>query len=143
MKTCQMNDLEVISMVELELDLHPVLEPVDLYKLLYQAMYGPNHIIRDFKQLYTGINSEMWQMQGKYEPLFQDIGPCYTRLSLSAIKTDNNTQMRKKRIEALTEWIMASSLVIKNTAIDFFLKWKSYESMLKEKLPADPQSPFI
>ncbi|MDI3503125.1 MAG: hypothetical protein PWP64_61 [Candidatus Cloacimonadota bacterium] len=140
MKTSPLNNLDLKNMVELELHLHPLLEPIDLYKLLYQALYGPHHIIRDFKQLYTSINSELGLMQENYEPLFQEIGPYYSRLSLSAIKKDGDTLLRQKRIEALTEWIMASSCVIPNTAIDFVLQWKSYEPMLKEHLPADPPS---
>jgi hypothetical protein len=139
MKICPIDAAKIRSMIEIELQWHPILEPVDLYKLLYQGLYGPNHIVRDFKQLCLGIDSELWQMQNSYEPLFQDVGPCYTRISLNALKQDKDIKMRRARIESLASWILASSVSIDAVSADFIQKWRLHKHILTARLPATPQ----
>jgi hypothetical protein len=75
MKIYPINSIEIIKLIDDEIDLHPKLEPVDLYKVLYQALYGPFHIVRDFKQLVTSIRSELWMMNSVYLPYFKRLVP--------------------------------------------------------------------
>jgi hypothetical protein len=88
MKANKLSTEEVRQLILSELALHPECEHVDLYKLLYQALFGPFHLIRDLGQLKLSISSELWQMSSPYEPHYQQIGQIYTRLSLSALYVD-------------------------------------------------------
>ncbi|MCK9556876.1 MAG: hypothetical protein M0R50_02395 [Candidatus Cloacimonetes bacterium] len=140
MKICQIDQSEIESMVSEELRLHPFLEPVDLYKLLYQALYGPFHIVRDFKQLCLGISAEIWRITEPYLPHYQDIGPGYTRISLSSIKHDGSVDRLNERIESLSNWILASCMLCEDVRQDFRERWRNNRHLLSNALPASPEA---
>ncbi len=135
-KICRIDSDVLHKMVIDELALHPHSDPVDLYKLLYQALYGPFHIVRDFKQLCSGIASEFWSMQDTYEPLYQRIGPCYTRLSLSSIKRDGDTDKINLRIEYLARWILDSCILFEDVSRDFLRRWQEIRPIIQQELPS-------
>lgn len=132
----KLNTEDVIRFTTLEIKLHPHLEPVDIYKLLYQALYGPFHIVKDIKQLSLAIDSELWQMQSIYKPNIQKIGPLYSRLSLSIIKQDNDPEMRQNRIKCMAEWILDSCDTIDDVRQDFKHNWFKFRDILIHLLPA-------
>lgn len=136
MKICPINSKEIIKLIDDEIDLHPKLEPVDLYKVLYQALYGPFHIVRDFKQLVTSISSEIWMMKSVYLPIFQKIGPCYTRISLSAIRLDSDHEMNLARVECLARWILDSCVLYEDVRHHFLERWRENLDMMRQKLPS-------
>ncbi len=126
-------------MLELELSLHPRLEPVDLYKMLYQALYGPFHILRDPEHLKMSIESEIQTMQQAYQPDFQELGPVYSRLSLSMIKHDQDAEMNSLRIACLADWILDSCRKVEDVTQDFLRNWNGHKSLFREKLPASDE----
>ncbi|MCB5278839.1 MAG: hypothetical protein PHN71_03005 [Candidatus Cloacimonetes bacterium] len=136
MKICPIDSSSIENLVQYELQLHPQSEPVDLFKLLYQALYGPFHIIKDLKQLSLGISSELWKMQHSYLPHFQNIGPCYTRLSLSLINV-NNRKHSQDTINCLTRWIISSCVLYQDVQQDFYERWKLYRPYLVAALPSN------
>lgn len=136
MKICHHEIVEIKRIVSQEITIHPFLEPVDIYKLLYQAFYGPFHIVRDFKQLCLGISSEVWRIRKPYLPLYQDIGSCYTRISLSTIKRDSDADKLNERIESLGKWILASCVLFEDVRQDFRERWMFYRKLIEQALPA-------
>jgi hypothetical protein len=140
MKICELNDIAIHEIVSQELQLHPMLEPTDLFKLLYQALYGPFHIVRDFKQLCDGISKELWIMKHAYAPLFQEIGHCYTRISLSAIKRDGDKDKVNTRVECLARWILDSCVLYEDVREDFNARWIHWRHILHSALPGKPEA---
>lgn len=135
MKICEINDSAVMEIVAHEQQIHPMLEPTDIFKLLYQALYGPFHIVRDFKQLCNGISKELWLMKHDYLPLFQQVGNCYTRISLSAIKRDADTELTNARVECLGRWILDSCVLYEDVRDDFCVRWNKWKEILRTALP--------
>ncbi len=140
MKANKISTEEVQQLVLSELAVHPECEPVDIYKLLYQALFGPFHLIRDLGQLKLRISSELWQMNRSYEPHYQQIGQIYTRLSLSALYVDTNLSDRDSKIECLAHWVLASAHAYDDNPQDFFGCWSQHQSLLQELIPGDPQT---
>jgi len=140
MKANKLSPDDVRQLVSSELAIHPECEPVDIYKLLYQALFGPFHLIRDLGQIKLGISSELWQMNSPYEPHFQQIGQIYTRLSLSALYVDTNLSDRESKIECLAHWVLASAHAYDDILQDFLNCWSQHLSLMQEMLPRDPQT---
>jgi hypothetical protein len=136
----KLNHDHVTQIASLELKLHPQLEPVDMYKLLYQALYGPFHIVKDIKQLCISIDLELWQIESSYKPDFQELGPLYSRLSLSLIKQDKNPTMRQRRITSMAEWILDSCDIIGDVRDDFRRQWLDYREIFQQLLPASTEA---
>jgi hypothetical protein len=80
-----LSDADLLAAIHAELETHPLLELVDIYKLMLQACYGPSHIIRDKAQVAESIYNEALNMKDTYLPMYQDIGndKGYCRISLS------------------------------------------------------------
>jgi len=140
MKICQISDQDVVKLINSEIKLHPLLEPVDLYKLLYQAFYGPFHIVRDFKQLCLSIYKELWLMDRGYIPTFQRIGPCYARISLSVVKRDKDQDLTKARVESLGRWILDSCVLFEDVTDDFRSRWHKYGECMRKALVSSPKA---
>jgi hypothetical protein len=59
-----------------QLGRHPVMEVQDVYKLLYQAVLGPEHLIRDAEEFATRLREEYASLPpGGEEPLWEAIRP--------------------------------------------------------------------
>lgn len=140
MKKCELTTEQICDLIKSELCVHPLLEPVDLYKLLYQAMYGPSHIVRDLGQVSLNISSELGQMTTPYEPLYQNIGARYTRISLSVLRLGNIIPDRQLKIEALSRWILASCSEYAEVSSDFLSCWNSHLSTMQSLLSASPEA---
>ncbi|MCB5262902.1 MAG: hypothetical protein LHW64_00340 [Candidatus Cloacimonetes bacterium] len=140
MKICELNTDIVTKLVEDELSYHPHLEPVDLYKLLYQALYGPFHIAGDYEQVFRSIQTEVELSSSLYEPLFQELGPCYSRVSLAFIQSENEPSLRQRKIAFLTDWLLESSLDLPDVKSDFQRQWELYRHLLKTAVLASPVS---
>ncbi|MCB5253133.1 MAG: hypothetical protein LHW51_09195, partial [Candidatus Cloacimonetes bacterium] len=130
----------VTQLVQDELSYHPMLEPVDLYKLLYQALYGPFHIAGDFRQVYQAIEAELGQTSSRYLPLYQKIGPCYTRVSLAYIRPEDEPQLKQRKIADLADWLLASSEKLPDIRSHFQGQWKLYRPVLQGALTASAES---
>jgi len=140
MKKCELTAEHISDLIKSELCVHPRLEPVDLYKLLYQTLYGPSHIVRDQGQVSLNISSELWQMTAAYTPLYQNLGPIYTRISLSVLKTGNSIPDRQQKIDALSRWILASCSEYDDVSSDFFSCWNSHLPVMQSLLETSPEA---
>lgn len=127
-------------MVQDELSCHPMLEPVDLYKLLYQALYGPFHIARDFQQVYQAIEAELGETSSRYAPLYQKIGPRYTRVSLAYIQPEDEPRLKQRKISSLADWLLASSEILPDVSSHFQEQWKQYRDVLQGALTASAET---
>lgn len=140
MGICKLSAAIVTQMVEEELKYHPQLEPVDLYKLLYQALYGPFHIVQDYDQVFRAIKAEVELSSSRYEPAFQKLGPCYSRVSLAYIDREDEPQLKQSKIAALADWLLDSSVVLPDVSSDFQRQWKLYRHLLQGALPASTET---
>lgn len=62
---------------------YPLMGPQDAVKLLYQAVYGPGHLIKDRKQALNNLLTEMKALTPDGdEPLYEPVGGGYCRLNL-------------------------------------------------------------
>jgi len=136
MGSCALNPDVIHRIVNLELQLHPHAEPIDIYKLLYQALFGPSHIVRDYARLCLNINSELWQMEHTYQPLIQDL-ETYSRISLSHFRPGMELDKRQQAIECLAQWVLDSCTTYENESMAFLECWNLHLPYFKESLAAD------
>ncbi len=80
-----LNPQRLDELLKLELHLHPKARATDLYKLVYQISYGPSHMYPSLELIKAEIIAELDDMDGVYEPFFQDLGP-FVRISLDCLR---------------------------------------------------------
>jgi len=120
--------------LKLEIKLHPGLNLIDIYKLFYQALFGPNHIIRDHSHVCATIQQEMKQMQGLYHPIWQELGN-FSRISLSALqRLDGDTSTSAMK---LTDWMLASLSEVDESA--FPSLWLDLKGMISRTITFSDQ----
>lgn len=64
----------VLDILDTELSLFPEADIIDVYKLFYQAHYGPNHIAVDEQLFNKYLLQELTQIIDNGKLLYQDIG---------------------------------------------------------------------
>ena len=83
-------DYQAISdLILSERRIHPVAQLIDYYKIFYQALYGPGHIISDERSARCYLDEELRLFTGNEEPLIQDISYIdndYCRVNLQVIR---------------------------------------------------------
>lgn len=125
-----------------ELALHPSCKLIDIYKLLFQAYFGPAHLLRDRASVTESIMTETLSMQHAYKPLIQDIGNGmgYCRISLGNLKPDtsNNPVSFKQQCEALADLMQLSCLEAEPpyTINDI---WENYKKTILAIYPASKE----
>ncbi len=62
--------------------LHPVMEPQDVYKLLFQAVFGAEHLVQNKEVAYTYFQEEYDATMPKEECLYEQIHETIYRVSL-------------------------------------------------------------
>lgn len=135
-----MRQIDLHQIIKNELDIHPYLELVDLYKLVYQAYYGPSHIVNDPLMVAKNIELEFVNMHNTYSPLFQDIGDQsgYVRISLSILNEayKANPSLFLTKCDLLAELIIDScSLAQPDTSMNDV--WtQNYATVLKYYTPS-------
>lgn len=127
---------QILEIIASELYFHPWLNPVDLFKVMYQASFGPFHIVKDKDSLMQAISREIWYMEHDYLPLVQKIGRKYARISLNIFGTKRNLEDHNAAISAFAEWMLASCEVVENPAEISKILWKKYLPLFKESLRA-------
>lgn len=111
----ELNSRQLLEIISDEQGLHPLAEPIDFYKLVYQAAYGPSHMLADYEIIKTYIKAELSIMTDNYLPYCQDIGDKqgYIRISLSSLNnnlTEQDTLLLDARVNLLTKLIRKSML---------------------------------
>lgn len=119
------NSSSILSIIHTEIDLHPHLTLIDIYKLMFQAYYGPTHMIPDNDIIIKGIINERSSMKHGYQPLLQDIGAgtAFHRISLSILPN----------LKPVTEAeILAKYILLSRQAFD--TTWPEWKSAWTETL---------
>ena len=105
--------------------LHPSMQPQDVHKLCYQAVYGAEHLLLDIDSAREYFNSEYERTDCHDGPLYEEISAEVCRINLGAWKA---TGLKK-------EWLFnmfAASLREKKGSYDQFA---SYIEIAKKVLP--------
>lgn len=131
---------DIICAAEQELEHHPDLEPVDLYKLCYQAWFGPAHITSDQDLVSASIITEVQNMEYDYYPLWQDIGnkSGFSRLSLSWLNKLDSDSCAIKAGALAKLMLLSAPLGRKDLSMKHL--WHTVAPLFMELLPADPQA---
>lgn len=84
------SEIDIISIADLEKEIHPEAKLIDYYKLFFQSCFGQGHFIIDMQTARTYLENELISMTHNYYPLVQDIsnGKGLYRISLAAIRAD-------------------------------------------------------
>lgn len=82
-------DLDIISIADLEKDIHPEASLIDYYKLFFQSCFGQGHFVVDKSNARIYLEDELSVMTYNYYPLIQDIsnGKGLYRVSLGTIRS--------------------------------------------------------
>lgn len=132
----------VIPIIELEIKLHPLARPLDIYKLLMQAAYGPGHLISDVHQATQAILSEMAEVRSCDSEPYQslDAGFGYIRYSLCNLlpyKTQDRALLPEKAAQLAA--IMVRSCDVSHEKPNLCELWKAYLPEVKARLNAPEQ----
>lgn len=136
----KLNSEQISIIVHSELSVHPFCEPVDIYKLLYQALYGPAHMVRDLEQICSGITAEFQAMKHVYQPYMQLIGSIYVRISLSMLPSEADLKLPMPRVNYLAKWMLDSCPKQKDKENDFIEIWGKYLPLLQSMLKGTAQA---
>ncbi len=129
----------VLSIIRLELELHPLARPIDLYKLLMQAAYGPGHLISDLEQAQKAIILEMAEVRSYDDEPYQslDAGAGYIRYSLCNLlpyKAKGAIAFRDKTRQLAAT--MLSSCDASHVNPDLCELWKAWQHIPKNLIKA-------
>ncbi len=122
---------ELGRIIRHEMDLHPQSRLIDLYKLIYQAVYGATHIRANFLEFTDYLDIELKSMRKDYYPLVQDIGCMkgFLRISLTCLKSLYGANRIAAR-DSLCELIFAS-----RTGGEInHEEWKAYWGEIQEQV---------
>lgn len=130
---------DILYALEEELKHHPRLKLIDLYKLCYQAWFGPAHITSDLETVKTYIIQEIQVMQHEYHPLMQDIGnkQGFSRFSLSWFALQD-TEAIQNKATILAE-IMLLSAPLGRRDLGIKQLWPIVSPLVKDLYPGTPE----
>ncbi|OQC05839.1 MAG: hypothetical protein BWX76_00617 [Candidatus Cloacimonetes bacterium ADurb.Bin089] len=131
--------MDIKQIISLELTLHPHLQLIDIYKLVFQAYLGPAHLIADKDEAAKRIMTEMLLHPEPYRPLKQDISSCngFFRLSLDLLLPNKSMRPEKAITElyrksySLAEY-MQESVLDYTYSLDITKLWKEAIPVVQE-----------
>lgn len=135
------NREDLIRIIKLEYAIHHRVQLKDLYKLLFQAYYGPSHMSGNISQIKTGIITELKNMKPNKGTLIQDIGngKGFVRIGLAMFAKDDN----EARIDHLCESIEASKLSSGMDWDDWTDAWFGISNFLDSYIPRPTLREFL
>lgn len=112
--------IDIKQVISLELNQHPELKLIDIYKLVFQAYLGPAHLLADTNESAKKIMTEILLHPEPYKPLKQDIGSQngFFRLSLDCMVP----VLQLKKEKAISELYRKSFLLaelMQESVLDF------------------------
>ena len=112
--------IDIKQVISLELNQHPELKLIDIYKLVFQAYLGPAHLLADTNESAKKIMTEILLHPEPYKPLKQDIGSQngFFRLSLDCLVP----VLQLKKEKAISELYRKSFLLaelMQESVLDF------------------------
>lgn len=131
MSSIELSIDDLRRIVKDELELHPLCEEIDLFKLIYQAMSGPTHIYPDRDIIAGNIIKEVTLMSAPYLPLIQDIGNSkgFVRVSLFIIDSAFTTT---EHIKPFCDAIMDSRLPEEPSSAEIYSLWHKSLDVISE-----------
>lgn len=118
---------EVEKLIQQEHNLHPRAELIDYYKLYFQAICGPGHLIENEESAALFLRKELSESRINNEPLFQDIsfsGFDFCRVNLKLIR------LKLIKEEVFLNLFIESALSSKNRLISQ-KEWLEIEELIK------------
>ncbi len=130
---------KIDEVISLELQLHPLSRPIDMYKLLIQAALGPGHLITDPLQVKNNLISEMEDVTLCNDICFQslDAGHGYIRYYLSNLlpyKAVSAQRLEQKAGELATA--MIASCALQNPTQDLSALWQEQLPLITKRITA-------
>lgn len=136
--------IDIKQVISLELNQHPELKLIDIYKLVFQAYLGPAHLLADTNELAKKIMTEILLHPEPYKPLKQDIGSQngFFRLSLDCLVP----VLQLKKEKAISELYRKSFLLaelMQESVLDFTYNlditklWKETIPVIKQLIVFD------
>ncbi|CAO80867.1 hypothetical protein [Candidatus Cloacimonas acidaminovorans] len=112
--------IDIKQVISLELNQHPELKLIDIYKLVFQAYLGPAHLLADTNDSAKKIMTEILLHPEPYKPLKQDIGSQHGFFRLSLDFLVPVLQLKKEK--AISELYRKSFLLaelMQESVLDF------------------------
>ncbi|HOH46375.1 MAG TPA: hypothetical protein PLX59_00925 [Candidatus Cloacimonadota bacterium] len=102
-------DTQIQEILRRELEMFPQAGLIDLYKLLYQAYQGPNHIAVSEQRFADFLKEELAAVSSRKGPALQDIGAGkgFYRIYLSAF-IDSGVELSDELIHRFTRMVFES-----------------------------------
>ena len=131
--------IDIKQVISLELNQHPELKLIDIYKLVFQAYLGPAHLLADTNESAKKIMTEILLHPEPYKPLKQDIGSQngFFRLSLDCLVP----VLQLKKEKAISELYRKSFLLaelMQESVLDFTYNM-DITKLWKETIPVIQQ----
>ena len=131
--------IDIKQVISLELNKHPELKLIDIYKLVFQAYLGPAHLLADTNESAKKIMTEILLHPEPYKPLKQDIGSQngFFRLSLDCLVP----VLQLKKEKAISELYRKSFLLaelMQESVLDFTYNM-DITKLWKETIPVIQQ----
>jgi len=139
-----LNAIDIKQVICLELNLHPELKLIDIYKLVFQAYLGPAHLLTDINESAKKIMTEILLHPEPYRPLKQDIGSQngFFRLSLDCLvpvlqlKKEKAISDLYRKSYILSE-LMQESVLDYTYNLDITQLWKAAIPVVQEMVVFD------
>ena len=114
------------------------MQPIDVSKLLYQALYGPAHMTQDHEIIRANILLELSAQAGIHGKMMEDIGANsgYVRINFPIYLNVPDPDCRKMRIDNLVNWILASCEDVCDDNTTLHTHWYNLLPYLQSKLTA-------
>lgn len=136
--------IDIKQVISLELNQHPELKLIDIYKLVFQAYLGPAHLLTDINESAKKIMTEILLHPEPYRPLKQDIGSQngFFRLSLDCLVP----VLQLKKAKAISDLyrksyilseIMQESVLDYTYNLDITQLWKAAIPVVQEMVVFD------
>ena len=115
--------LDQLGLVQLHLGWYPLMEPRDVYKLLYQGIMGAEHLLNSAVEFTRQLASEFERVRAdRLERLLEPVRPDHTlwRLNLRSYKS------RHLQVDALYTLLLEASRVPVGDQLELRAAWKEF-----------------
>jgi hypothetical protein len=136
------------ELILIEHAVHPRAELIDYYKLFFQAISGPGHLINNAEEARNYLSEEIRVMEDSEEPLFQDIsydGNDFCRVSLQTVRDNlisekdfferffESAMNKLDNISMLNVWVEIEQLIYKLNVVGsgYDFQRKELDTLLK------------
>ncbi|MCB5246050.1 MAG: hypothetical protein WC179_05890 [Candidatus Cloacimonadaceae bacterium] len=150
---------DIRNIIQEELRLHPRSHYIDVYKLLYQAFYGPSHLEPKREVIIQNLHKELNSMTWKTDIPYQDIGAgkgffrsnLFSLINFSDFDQNQDSmfisekissqhlKVREEKIRILTDCILQSYIEDSINWNDWINKWENCVPLVKSIVSPSPE----